>query len=198
MKPVTVATLKLFGGHAALDFANTVDSRGERFGPDVLESYGDLLDWGVRLSVLDAAEAEALCGLPAERGKAALARAKMLREALYRIFATRPSADPADLDLLASEVRAAQEARMLQPDADGYAWRWRADDPDTVTHRIALVAAGLLTSSALDRVHICPGENCAWLFLDKSRSGRRLWCSEETCGTRNRVRRWRAHGRKDA
>jgi predicted RNA-binding Zn ribbon-like protein len=34
----------------------------------------------------------------------------------------------------------------------------------------------------LGRVHLCPGEDCAWLFLDASRSGRRLWCSEETCG----------------
>jgi predicted RNA-binding Zn ribbon-like protein len=198
MKQVTVATLKLFGNHAALDFTNTVDSRGEHFGPDVLQSYGDLLDWGTRLSVLDAAEAEALRGLPAERGIAALTRTKVLREALYRIFATRPAADPLDLDLLQSEVRAAHEARMLLPEADGYAWRWRAEDPDTVTHRIALVAADLLTSSALDRVHICPGENCAWLFLDNSRAGRRRWCSEETCGTRSRVRRWRAHQRKNS
>jgi predicted RNA-binding Zn ribbon-like protein len=198
MKQLTVATLKLFGDHSALDFTNTVDSRGERFGPDVLQSYGDLLDWGMRLNVLGAAEVAALHGLTAERSKAALARAKGLREALYRIFTTRPSADPLDLDLLQSEVRAAQGARMLLPNADGYAWRWRADDPDTVTHRIALVAADLLTSSALNRVHICPGENCAWLFLDKSPAGRRRWCSEETCGTRNRVRRWRAQRRKDA
>jgi predicted RNA-binding Zn ribbon-like protein len=198
MKQLTVATLKLFGDHPALDFTNTVNSRGERFGPDVLQSYGDLLDWGMRLSLLDAAEVGVLRGLPAEQGKAALGRAKVLREALYRIFATRPLADPLDLDLLQSEVRAAQGARMLLPDAGGYAWRWRPADPDTVTHRIALVAADLLTSSALDRVHVCPGENCAWLFLDNSRAGRRLWCSEETCGTRSRVRRWRAHRRKNA
>jgi predicted RNA-binding Zn ribbon-like protein len=197
MKQVAVGTLKLFGGHPALDFANTVDSRGERFGPDVLQSFGDLLDWGMRLSVLDAMEAEVLRGLAARRGEAALARAKALREALYRIFATRPSAESADLDLLQREVCAAQKARELVPTADEYAWRWRADDPDTVAHRIAIVAADLLTSPTLDRVHVCPGENCAWLFLDKSRSGRRLWCSEETCGMRNRVRRWRTRQRGD-
>jgi predicted RNA-binding Zn ribbon-like protein len=198
MKQATVWTLKLFGGHPALDFTNTVNSRGARYGPDVLRCYADLLDWGMRLSVLDAAEAEALRGLPAKRGEAALACAKALREALYRIFATRPSADLADLDLLQREVRAAQEARTLVPDAGGYAWRWRANDPDTVTHRIALIAAELLTSPALDRVHVCPGADCAWLFLDSSRAGRRRWCSEETCGTRNRVRRWRARQREDA
>ena len=87
---------------------------------------------------------------------------------------------------------------MLVLDADGYAWRWRVGDPDAVTHRIACAAADLLTSPARGRVHVCPGENCAWLFLDTSRSGRRLWCSEETCGTRNRVRRWREHRRREA
>jgi hypothetical protein len=68
MKQVAVGTLKLFGGHAALDFTNTVDSRGERFGPDVLQSFGDLLDWGMRLSVLDAMEAEVLRGPPRPAG----------------------------------------------------------------------------------------------------------------------------------
>lgn len=198
MKQVTVATLKLFGGHAALDFTNTVDSRGTRQGPDVLQSFGDVLDWGLRLDVLDAVAATPLRDLSAARGEAALARAKALREAIYRIFAKRPSADQADLDLLQREVGAAQEARRLVPDRNGYAWCWRADDPETVTHRVALAAADLLTSPALERVHVCPGENCAWLFLDNSRSGRRLWCSAETCGTRNRVRRWRGRRRGKA
>lgn len=192
MEQVTVATIRLFGGHPALDFTNTVDARGVHLGPDVLKSFGDLLDWGIRVGVIGATEAGALRGLPADRGKRALARAKTLREALYRIFAARRPADPADLDLLQRETRAAQEERLLEPEADGYAWRWRADNPDTITHRIAFAAADLLTSPLLGRVHVCPGEDCAWLFLDTSRSGRRVWCSEETCGTRNRVRRWRA------
>ncbi len=195
MSQVTVATIQLFGGHPALDFANTVDSRGARFGPDVLERFGDLLAWGVRVGVIDTAEAGALGRLPAERGDVALLRAKALREVLYRIFAARPSANPADLDVLHREVQAAQGARTLVPQALGYTWRWQADDPDTITHRVALAASDLLTAPALARVHVCPGENCAWLFLDSSRSGRRLWCSEETCGMRSRVRRWRGRQR---
>ncbi len=198
MRQVTVATLKLFGGHKALDFTNTIDSRGARYGPDVLQTYADLLDWGVRLDVVDAVEAEALRGLPRAQCEAALARAKALREALYRIFAARPAADSTDLDLLQHETCSAQGKRMLVPDVDGYAWRWRAGDPDAVSHRIAWAAADLLTSPALVRVHVCPGENCAWLFLDNSRSGRRLWCSETTCGTRSRVKRWRGRQRVEA
>jgi predicted RNA-binding Zn ribbon-like protein len=194
MSPVTVATIKLFGGHPVLDFANTVDSRGVEFGPDVLTEFRDLLRWGVRVGVIDAAAEDELRNVKAKRGEVALSRAKALREALYRIFAAHPSATTAavDLGLLQQEAGVAQTMRVLVPEAGGYAWRWLNGDPDTITHRIAFAAADLLTSPALSRVHICPGENCAWLFLDTSRSGRRLWCSETTCGTRNRVRRWRS------
>jgi predicted RNA-binding Zn ribbon-like protein len=193
MEPVTVAALKLFGGHPALDFTNTVNSRGPQYGPDVLQDYPDLLDWGARLGLLAPAEREALRSLPSDRGAAALSRAKALREALYRICAAPVGPDRIDLDLLQREVCAAQQARELVPDAGGYLWRWRAaDDPDGLTYRIAIAAADLLTSAAIGRVRVCPGDNCAWLFLDNSRAGRRVWCSEKTCGTRDRVRRWRA------
>jgi predicted RNA-binding Zn ribbon-like protein len=192
MRHVTVETLKLFSGHVALDFTNTVNSRGVIPGPDVLRSYRDLVDWGSRLGVVEAAETDVLRHLPPDRGMAALERAKALREALYRIFATRCSADRSDLDLLQREVCAAQSARGLICNAGFHSWQWLADDPDTLTHRIAILAADLLTSSAAGRIRVCPGSNCAWLFLDSSRAGRRIWCSEETCGTRSRVRRWRA------
>ena len=164
----------------------------------MLHSFDDLLTWGVRLDVLEPCEATALRHLPADRGATALNRAKALRETLYRIFAARASPDRGDLDLLQRELCAAQESRRLIRDAAGYTWRWREADPDTLIHRIAVQAADLLTSSAIGRVRVCPGDNCAWLFLDSSRGGRRIWCSEQTCGTRNRVRRWRAHRQHEA
>lgn len=191
MTSVTVGTLKLFGGHLALDFTNTVNSRGASYGPDVLQSYGDLLSWGVRLGVLNSIEAADLRDVPPERGAIALRRAITLREALYRTFARRGSADQTDLDLLEHEVTAAQTTRRLRFDGGHYAWHWSTDNPDTLAHRLALSGTDLLTSPAIERVRVCPGDNCAWLFLDTSRAGRRVWCSEQTCGTRSRVRRWR-------
>lgn len=197
MRQLKVESLKLFGGHVALDFTNTVDSRGVRYGPDVLYSFDDLLTWGVRLGVLEAGEAVVLRHLPADRGATALHRAKALREALYRIFAASASPDRSDLDLLQRELCAGQEARRLIRNVTGYSWRWHEKDPDTLAYRIAIAAADLLIASGLDRVRVCPGDNCSWLFLDSSRAGRRIWCSEETCGTRNRVRRWRANRRDE-
>jgi predicted RNA-binding Zn ribbon-like protein len=192
MSEVTVATIKLFGAHQALDFTNTVNARGAVFGPDVLQSFDDMQNWGLRAGVVSADDVAAAEKVDAAREQAALALAKSLREAIYRIFVSRPSSDRADLDLLQRVVAAAHGRRMLALDGSGYVWRWQAADPDAISHRVALAAAELLTSPLLGQVHVCPGENCGWLFLDRSRGHRRLWCSEETCGTRSRVRRWRA------
>jgi predicted RNA-binding Zn ribbon-like protein len=199
MREVTVATIRLLGGHPALDFANTVDCRGARPGPDVLRSFDDLRRWALRRGVIDGAEADRLALVPEGRGRRALLRATALREALFRVLKQFPAESaplPADLDLIRRALQAGQRARTLAPSADGYAWTWDADDPDTITHRLALAAADLMTTPALARLRVCPGENCGWLFLDNSRSGRRLWCSEETCGRRNRIRRWRARQRE--
>jgi predicted RNA-binding Zn ribbon-like protein len=191
MDPLTVATIRLLGGHPVLDFTNTINWRGADFGPDVLVEFPDLVIWAARVGVIDAATEHELHSVEPTRGAAALGRAKALREALYRIIAARHPVAAADLDLLQRELCAAQAMRVLVQKAGGFSWRWCADDPDTIAHRIASTAVELLTSPVLPRVHVCADEHCAWLFLDSSRSGRRLWCSEETCGTRNRVRRWR-------
>lgn len=195
----TVTTIQLFGGHLALDFTNTIDSRGERVGPDVLVRYGDLLAWGMRVGVLAAEAGDALARVSPQRGRAALARAKALREALYRLFAASGMAGPADLAVLEREIQSAQRARMLVRHAEGgYEWRWDPTDPHTITHQVAFAAGELLTAPERARVRVCPGVNCGWLFLDTSRTGRRLWCSEETCGRRNRIRRWRGRKRAEA
>ena len=197
MTSVTIGTLKLFGGHPALDFTNTVNSRGATYGPDLLQTYADLLDWALRLNLLNPNEAADLHDVPPERAATALRRAIALREAIYRTFARRNSPDRADLDRLEHAASAAQAARRLVFDASRYHWHWRSGDPDTLSHRLAISATELLTSPAIERVRVCPGHNCAWLFLDISRAGRRVWCSEQTCGMRSRVRRWREH-RQDA
>jgi hypothetical protein len=40
-------------------------------------------------------------------------------------------------------------------------------------------------------VRECKGDNCGWLFLDHSKGGHRIWCSDTSCGTRSRIARFR-------
>lgn len=197
----SVATLQIVGGHPGLDLANTMVSRRGRFGPDLLVTYGDLLDWSRRVGLLDAEtvarlrrRAEAMPG----EAEAALARAKRLRETVYRVFsavAAGGEASPSDLGLIDGEARLAQMGRRLARTGTGYAWTWPDEDFDAVALRLAHEAAELLTAPRLGRVKECFGRNCGWLFLDTSRNGLRRWCSEEDCGTPARVARHRSRRR---
>ena len=72
----------------------------------------------------------------------------------------------------------------------------RAPGPDAprVPRRDGQIPRVLFTSpEALARVRACPGEDCGWLFYDAT--GRRRWCSMASCGTRHKVRRFRARQR---
>jgi CGNR zinc finger len=42
-----------------------------------------------------------------------------------------------------------------------------------------------------ERLKVCENEQCRWLFLDRSKNRSRQWCESETCGNRQRVRRFR-------
>ena len=58
------------------------------------------------------------------------------------------------------------------------------------TVRVAVSAAALLARAAdRDRVKICPGDDCGWMFLDESRNRRRTWCAMDMCGNRAKARR---------
>jgi predicted RNA-binding Zn ribbon-like protein len=53
---------------------------------------------------------------------------------------------------------------------------------------VAADAVALLADPAvLARLKRCPGRDCGWLFLDAS--GRRRWCSMDSCGSREKMRR---------
>jgi predicted RNA-binding Zn ribbon-like protein len=44
----------------------------------------------------------------------------------------------------------------------------------------------------LERVKICPADDCRWAFHDNSRNGSRQWCSMAVCGNRAKARAHRA------
>jgi predicted RNA-binding Zn ribbon-like protein len=196
----TIDDINMLGGHVALDFVNTVDSRGDRWGPDYLASFRDLADWALRVDLIDKREHNLLLEEAVTNHAAAdveLENAKVLRETLHRIFseeARSTTAFESDLEYLSNAFARATTRRRLQNEKDGVVW---AHVPPAVmtdtAGRIALAAAELLTSRHERRpVRICEGRNCGWLFLDLSRSGHRRWCSDKTCGSSARVRKFRA------
>jgi predicted RNA-binding Zn ribbon-like protein len=196
----TIDDISLLGGHPALDFVNTVDSRGERWGPDFLHTYADLVVWGVRVDMIDDKERDILlakAGKPGSHAEKALEQAKELREALWRLFLSESdeiSISQTDLDLVARMAQRALAQQSLGCAGGTIAWhRANAMDLEAISNRIAQVATDLLTSRKGRRpIRACVGPNCGWLFLDQSRGGHRRWCSDKTCGSHARVRKFRA------
>jgi predicted RNA-binding Zn ribbon-like protein len=194
----STSEMKLSGGHPALDLANSVDSRRGRWGPDLLRSFDDLLVLAERTGLLDGTATEALRAQAAAhpgQARAALADAVRLREAIYEVFLAEDAGQDYPAAALATVRAAAEHGRRRQRLSlanGGFAWALPFDELGDVAAAFALGAADLLTGRVERRaVRECKGDNCGWLFLDRSKGGRRMWCSDASCGTHNRVKRFR-------
>ena len=193
---------QLVAGHPALDFVNTVDWRWDPLRrKDLLDGLEDLVAWARQAGMVTAAEARAFTATgPRDAGSATrtLGRARRLREALGRIFEAaandaRPA--PRDLRLFNAFLTAALRRRRVAPRGTGYEWSWAAANTpalDTLLSPVVLAAAELLTSPQRLKIRACAAEDCGWLFLDSSRSGRRRWCTMQSCGNRAKARRFYA------
>ena len=70
-------------------------------------------------------------------------------------------------------------------------WDWNNDGIERILFLITRIAAQLLTSSDLEKLKCCSGENCGWLFYDTSKNKRRQWCDMRDCGNLAKARRFR-------
>lgn len=183
-----------------VDFANTVEWRASDKPIDRLTGYDSLIRWGEHETALSQPVADALREEAEQRpheAEQALERAITLREAIYRVLyaaANNLPRDPADVELLNSSYKQAMSHKGLADSGERFAWTWEGEGAnlDTLTWKIAQSAGNLLTSDFASRIKACPGEGCAWLFVDTSRNGSRRWCEMQICGNRAKVRRHRA------
>jgi predicted RNA-binding Zn ribbon-like protein len=172
-------TIKLQGGALSLDFANSADwtEAGEPI-EDALVEPDSLERWGRRVGI----------AAPADEDELAAARA--LRPALRAVLiaaAHGDTPDPAAREALMRTYADATAAAHLSPRDGAYVLDWPDDDPRRVRFAVTADALSLLADAdRLARVHVCPGRDCGWLFLNKS--GRQRWCSMATCGSRAKMR----------
>jgi predicted RNA-binding Zn ribbon-like protein len=190
-------TLRLLGGHPALDFVNTVDWRGRAAPEEYLTSYGVLLRWAAHTGLVTPAEQASLsrrADAAPPRAAALLDDARALREALYRLLVAQArGAVPRPRDLAALNA----VLRRLPPPGEvarsGASYSWKSAAPDDALARpigrLARIGAEFLVSPELHRLRLCESPECGWLFLDASPNHRRRWCSMEGCGNRAKARR---------
>jgi predicted RNA-binding Zn ribbon-like protein len=189
------------GGHVALDFTNTVGSRGDE-PEEHLNTYGDLVAWAEARGVISKADAARLrraAGADPDAARAAMRRAIKLREALYHVFARRvagkpPAAD--DLAIVNTFVAGTFSAARLT--ADGNRLVLDTGSAAAVLEQplapVVRAAVDLLTSEQAALVGSCADDTCGWVFLDTTRNRTRRWCDMKECGNRAKVRRFRSRG----
>lgn len=181
------------GGVLALDVANTVVLRCDpERSFDRFENPGEIARFAEAASVFRADE---LAGRPiaAADPQAVYASVVSLREAVDRLF--RHS-------VLNRSMRADYVATMLSVCAAGMAGSEETvtaerpfgnpKTPMRIETALSVSALSLLAHPIRERIRICG--NCAWLFLDRSRNGSRVWCDMAVCGNRQKAKRhYRLH-----
>jgi len=187
----------LSGGNLALDFVNTLGGRTND-PKERLPNYSALLLFAEVTKTLPGMRISALVEQAARTpGQAAtvLQEAIALRSALFEIFSAvvqrRVVPDKAlgklNWNLMegASFVRLTQQGRKFE-------WDWSVSNQrlSAMLWPVARAAADLLTSEDLGKLRMCAADDCAWLFLDRTRNRKRRWCDMKTCGNRDKARRY--------
>lgn len=207
-------------GDVALDFVNTVDWAPAGLLNDRLTDYARLVEWAEGAGLVDADVAGSFRSAARSRPReadAAIAEARALRQTLHQVFAkllepTGARAHPADTDAAAEHfsrfLRGALSNLSFELRGEGspqlvWPWQRRRDHAHRgdwallgILWPVARAAAATLTSGEASRIRTCAGQDCGWMFVDRSRNGRRRWCEMETCGTIAKERR-RASKRDD-
>ncbi|MGW2641940.1 CGNR zinc finger domain-containing protein [Streptomyces sp. NPDC001348] len=173
--------------HLALDFAATMAWRTTRR-EELLVEPQDFARWTVEAGVVDTLETVS---------QAELAKARALREAIYRLALATAEGRPSDSEDVArvQQATAHPPVRLTLHDVGRVE---RLGGVQEVLATLGASASDLLGGSDRLLIRHCAGEPCTRLFIDRSRAGTRRWCSKRNCGSRINAAAYRRRTREDA
>ncbi|MEC4018768.1 CGNR zinc finger domain-containing protein [Streptomyces sp. H27-D2] len=90
-------------------------------------------------------------------------------------------------------LRPAPRPAAPGPAAPGSAAAGPADAAAALTARIAAGIAAAVADGSWARLKACEAEDCHWVYYDRSPAGRGRWCSMAVCGSRAKMRAYRAN-----
>lgn len=190
-------TLEIIGGALCLDFVNTINSR-QYPEHEYLTSYSELANWGTKIGILPTEQNNRLQKLARQDEKAAeraLKKAVDYRELLFRLFvklAKGSEPNKGDMTDFIKLYGEAMTSSQLIRTEDRFSPHWKLDQAyEAMLWPIIYSAGQILFSKEVTQVKECP--SCGWLFLDTSKNQTRRWCSMNTCGARDKMRRY--HGK---
>jgi predicted RNA-binding Zn ribbon-like protein len=187
--------IQLIGGEVCLDFINTIHDRSLENSADYLEGgYASLLQWSEYAGVWDRKLILKLQSEHRARNEKShvYENAIMLRQALFDIFgsiADHKKIPPAALSTFNVFLSGAFLHKKVVAHKNKYLSEWELSDSsaDWLLWPIIESAYLLLTGDQLQKIKKCPA--CYWVFVDKSKGGKRKWCNMDTCGAIDKSRR---------
>lgn len=193
-----IARMQRVGGHAAIDFVNTLGGLPEAPDDEYLFGYADLITFVEGSNLIDTPTADQLRQFAERqpgRPRVVIKHALQLRGSLDRVLRAHLGDQPpsgGDLDVVRQAYVTALTHATLQPSEGHYDWAWRAGDDalDQPLWPLAACAVDLLRSRRPHGLSRCG--HCRWLFLDTSKNRSRRWCSMNSCGSIMKMRRYRA------
>jgi len=197
-QPSPALPFEWVGGSPALDFTNTVSWTAPEPTNERLRSYADLVRWTGEAGLADAGEIRSLgrraAASPREADRV-FNGALELRDALHDVFGAQAAGsepDGAAVDRLNLFLGPALgRLRLGGGGKGGWSWGWNArEELECPLWRVAWSAAQLLTSDELPLLKRCAGDQCGWVFLDRSRNHARRWCDMKVCGNNEKARRF--------
>ena len=194
---------KYVGGDPSLDLINTVDWTPRGPADDRLTDYERLTRWAEGAGVVSARQGSRLRARAVEHPRVAERThrdAVLLRWQLRQIFVAVAQGKPVGAVRELADVNTALSAALghlelvtgvgAEGGSGALRWSWReaGEHLDSVLWPVLRAAAELLASDESTRVRECGGDDCGWLYVDRSRNGLRRWCQMEVCGTKEKSR----------
>ncbi|HEY2950156.1 MAG TPA: CGNR zinc finger domain-containing protein [Micromonosporaceae bacterium] len=178
-----------------LNLVNTVTARNAE-PVDWLDGYPRLLEWAELTGDFAPTTLAALRRASAAGSRAAnlaLRNAKALRETLWEVLSATiegRAVPQGALERLQSRWRSAVAHASLTAEGRHVATTLSVETSglEYLSHVLVLRAVRLLETLPLDRTRICAGPQCGWLFIDRSKAGKRRWCDMATCGSAAKTR----------
>jgi predicted RNA-binding Zn ribbon-like protein len=132
---------------------------------------------------------------PAELTESDLDLARIVREILRALAEAAVHSEPLPLGAVArlNEVLAEDRPIVIRVNRSGALTVSRPASVWEAFGRVARQAVEDLTGPVAATLRSCGDDDCSMVFIDST--GRRRWCSAETCGVRNRVRAHRERQR---
>jgi predicted RNA-binding Zn ribbon-like protein len=123
-------------------------------------------------------------------GSADVARAVVAREGLRALLAANAGlpAEPAAI----AALNAALTPVNVHLEPEGARLSAPGDGLDALLADISQAALEAMADGTWQRLKVCRSDDCRWAFYDRSKNRSGAWCTMAVCGSRTKVRAYRA------